>query len=345
VLAALRQGTSEIEVCASVGAETALDERTQGGKAMRVFVAGATGAIGSRLVPQLVVHGHEVVGTSRSQKKVERLRTSGVEGIVVDLLDSNAVMHAVGQARPDAIIHEATALSGLSEMKHFDRAFAETNQLRTLGTEALLAAAREHGIERFVAQSFAGWPYAREGGPIKTEEDPLDPQPAPEMQESLAAIRELEQRVLAAGGIVLRYGGFYGSLDDAQLDLVRRRRFPIVGDGEGVLSFIHLDDAATATVLALERGKPGIYNVVDDEPAPAREWLPVLAETIGAKPPRHIPRWLAHMFAGDAGIVLLTEARGASNAKAKRKLGWTLRYPSWREGFRASYVTSETRAA
>jgi nucleoside-diphosphate-sugar epimerase len=312
---------------------------------MRVFVAGATGAIGSRLVPQLVVHGHEVIGTSRSQEKVDRLRTSGVEGVVLDLLDPKAVMHAVAGARPDAIVHEATALSGLSETKHFDRGFAETNELRTVGTEALLAAAREHEVSRFVAQSFAGWPYAREGASLKTEEDPLDPQPVPDMQESLAAIRKLEELVLAAGGIVLRYGGLYGSLDDAQVEPVRRRRFPIVGDGDGITSFVHLDDAATATVLALERGKPGIYNIVDDDPAPAHEWLPVLAETLGAKPPRHVPRWLAHMFAGDAGIVLTTEAQGVSNAKAKRELGWTLRYPSWREGFRASYTAAEARAA
>jgi nucleoside-diphosphate-sugar epimerase len=312
---------------------------------MRVFVAGATGAIGGRLVPQLVARGHEVVGTSRSKEKAERLGALGAEGVVLDLLDSSDVMYAVGQARPDAIVHEATALSGLSEAKHFDRGFAGTNRLRTIGTESLLAAAREHGVERFVAQSFAGWPYAREGGPVKSEEDPLDASPVDDMSESLAAIRELEQRVLAAGGVVLRYGGLYGSPDDAQLEAVRRRRFPIVGDGEGILSFVHLDDAASATVLAVERGGTGVYNIVDDDPAPAREWVPALAETIGAKPPRHVPRWLAHMFAGDAGLVLLTEARGASNAKAKRELGWTLRYPSWREGFRASYAATEARAA
>jgi 2-alkyl-3-oxoalkanoate reductase len=312
---------------------------------MRVFVAGATGAVGTRLVPQLLERGHEVIGTSRSQEKVERLKAQGADGVVLDLLDAGHVMQAVGQARPDAIVHEATALSGLSEVKHFDRGFAATNQLRTVGTQALLAGAREHGVSRFVAQSFAGWPYAREGGPIKTEEDPLDPNPVPDMRESLEAIRELEQSVIAAGGIVLRYGGLYGSPDDAQLEAVRRRRFPIVGDGEGILSFVHLDDAASATVLAVERGGTGVYNIVDDDPAPARDWVPALAETIAAKPPRHVPRWLAHMFAGDAGLVLLTEARGASNAKAKRELGWTLRHPSWREGFRASYVTHEARAA
>jgi nucleoside-diphosphate-sugar epimerase len=312
---------------------------------MRVFVAGATGAVGSRLVPQLVVHGHEVVGTSRSQKNVEHLRASGVEGVVLDLLDPSEVMRAVSEARPDAIVHEATALSGLSEAKNFDRSFATTNRLRTAGTEALLAAAREHGVERFVAQSFAGWPYAREGGPVKTEEDPLDPNPVPDMRESLDAIRELEANVLAARGIALRYGGFYGAPDDALLDLARRRRLPIVGDGGGIASFIHLDDAATATVLALERAQSGIYNIVDDDPAPAHEWVPALADAIGAKPPRHVPRWLAHVFAGDSGVMLMTDARGASNAKAKRELGWTLRYPSWREGFRAAYAAYEARAA
>jgi nucleoside-diphosphate-sugar epimerase len=312
---------------------------------MRVFVAGSTGAVGTRLVPQLLERGHDVVGTSRSQEKVERLKAQGAEGVVLDLLDPSDVMHAVGQARPDAIVHEATALSDLSDVKHFDRSFAATNQLRTVGTQALLAAAREHGVSHFVAQSFAGWPYAREGGPIKTEDDPLDPNPVPDMRESLEAIRELEQSVLAAGGIVLRYGGLYGSPDDAQLELIRRRRFPIVGDGGGITSFVHLDDVASATVLAVERDGTGVYNIVDDDPAPAREWVPALAETIGAKPPRHVPRWLAQVFAGDAGLVLMTEARGASNAKAKRELGWTLRHPSWREGFRASYLAHEARAA
>jgi nucleoside-diphosphate-sugar epimerase len=312
---------------------------------MRVFVAGATGAVGTRLVPQLLERGHQVVGTSRSQEKIERLKAQGAEGVALDLLDPSDVMHAVGQARPDAIVHEATALSDLSDVKHFDRSFAATNQLRTVGTQALLAAAREHGVRHFVAQSFAGWPYAREGGPIKTEDDPLDPTPVPDMRESLEAIRELEQSVLAAGGIVLRYGGLYGSPDDAQLELIRRRRFPIVGDGGGITSFVHLDDVASATVLAVERDGTGVYNIVDDDPAPAREWVPALAETIGAKPPRHVPRWLAHVFAGDAGLVLMTEARGASNAKARRELGWTLRHPSWREGFRASYVAHEAWAA
>ena len=304
---------------------------------MRVFVAGATGAIGARLVPQLVERGHEVIGSSRSPKKAARLRAQGAEGVVLDVLDPVEVRNAVAAARPEAIVHQASALAGLSDFKHFDRSFADTNRLRTVGTDALLAAAREVGVGRFVAQSFAGWPYAREGGPVKDEDDPLDPTPVAAMRESLAAIRHLERAVVDAGGVVLRYGGFYGSPEDAQLELVRRRRFPIVAAGGGIWSFVHLEDAATATVLALERGTPGLYNIVDDEPAPVREWLPALASAIGAKPPRRIPRWLARFAAGESGVVLMTEIRGASNEKAKRELGWTLRYPSWRHGFTAAY--------
>jgi nucleoside-diphosphate-sugar epimerase len=304
---------------------------------MRVFVAGATGAIGARLVPQLIERGHEVIGTSRSPQKADLLRAQGAQPVVLDVLDARAVRDAVAAARPEAIVHQATALAGLSGFKHFDRTFAPTNRLRTQGTDALLAAAREAGVGRFVAQSYAGWPYARNGGPVKTEQDPLDPTPVPTMRETLAAIRHQEQAVVDAGGVALRYGGFYGSPDDAQLELVRKRRFPIVGDGGGVWSFVHLDDAATATALALENGAAGIYNIVDDEPAPVREWLPALAAAIGAKPPRRIPRWLARLVAGEAGVALMTDARGASNAKAKGELGWALRYPSWRQGFRAAY--------
>jgi 2-alkyl-3-oxoalkanoate reductase len=253
------------------------------------------------------------------------------------VLDRDAVREAVARAQPDGIVHEATALAGMTDLKHFDQSFALTNRLRTEGTDALLAAARENGVRLFVSQSYAGWPYAREGGPVKTEEDPLDPTPVPAMHETLDAIRYLEQATVEAGGAALRYGGFYGSSDDNQLELVRKRRFPIVGDGGGVWSFVHLEDAAAATILALEQGASGIYNVVDDEPAPVREWLPALADAIGAKPPRHVPAWLARVLAGESGVVLMTDIRGASNAKAKRELGWTLRYPSWREGFRASY--------
>jgi nucleoside-diphosphate-sugar epimerase len=302
---------------------------------MRVFVAGATGAIGSRLVPQLVERGHEVIGTSRSPDKAAQL---GTEAVVLDLLDRDAVRDAVLAVQPDAIVHEATALTGMSDMKHFDRSFALTNRLRTEGTDALVAAAHEARAERFVAQSYAGWPYAREGGPVKSEDDPLDPTPVPAMRETLDAIRYLERRVVETGGVVLRYGGLYGAPEDAQLELVRKRRFPIVGDGGGVWSFVHLDDAAAATVLALERGAPGVYNVVDDEPAPVREWLPELAAAIGAKPPRRVPRWLARLAAGESGVTLMTETRGASNAKAKRDLGWRLGYPSWRQGFHQVYT-------
>lgn len=305
---------------------------------MKVFVAGASGAIGSRLVPQLVERSHDVIGTSRSPAKASRLRALGAEAMVLDLLDPPAVREAVRAAGPDAIVHQATALSGTDDIKHFDRSFAPTNRLRTEGTDALLAAAQDVGVRLFAAQSYAGWPYAREGGPFKTEEDPLDPSPVPAMSKTHAAIRYLEQAVRDAGGVVLRYGGFYGSPDDNQLELVRKRRFPIVGDGGGIWSFVHLDDAAAATVLALEQGTAGVFNVVDDEPAPVRDWLPVLAETIGAKPPRRVPRWLARIVAGEAGVALMTEIRGALNAKAKRELGWNLRHPSWREGFRAAYA-------
>jgi len=307
---------------------------------MRVFVAGASGAIGSRLVPQLVRHGHEVVGTAHSPAGIERVRAQGGEPVALDLLDAAAVRAAVAAAQPDAIVHEATALTGLSDFRHFDRSFAETNRLRTRGTDALLSAARESGVRRVVAQSFGSNRYAREGGPVKSEDDPLDPSPPAAMRESMAALRYLEDAATDAGGVVLRYGGFYGEPGDALVEAVRRRRFPIVGDGGGVASFVHLDDAATATVLALDHDGPAIYNVVDDEPAPVREWLPALAKILGAKPPLRFPRWLARIVAGETPVMMATESRGASNAKAKRELGWTLRYPSWRTGFAAAYASS-----
>jgi 2-alkyl-3-oxoalkanoate reductase len=307
---------------------------------MRVFVAGASGAIGSRLVPQLIERGHEVIGTFRSPGNAERLRARGAEPIVLDLLDARAVRKAVLEAEPDAIVHQATALADARFSRNLDRSFAQTNRLRTEGTDALLAAAREAGVGRFVAQSFASARYAREGGPVKTENDPLDPTPVHSTRETNAAMRYLDQAVTDAGGVALRYGGFYGTHNDALLEPVRKRQFPIVGNGGGVSSFIHLADAAAATVLALEHEGAGIYNVVDDEPAPVREWLPVLANVLGAKPPRHFPRWLARLFAGEAAVMLGTESRGASNAKAKRELDWELRYPSWREGFVASYGSS-----
>ena len=306
---------------------------------MRVFVAGATGAIGTRLVPQLVDRGHEVIGTSRSRERAERLHALGAEPVALDILDRQAVREAILDAKPDAIVHEATALTGLSDFKHFDRSFAQTNRLRTEGTDALLVAAGEAGIRRFVAQSFASHRYAREGGPVKTEDDPLDPTPVPAMRETERAMAHLERVVTEAGGIALRYGGFYGDPDDPLLDAVRAGKFPIVGNGAGIWSFIHLDDAATATVLALDHEGPAIYNIVDDEPAPTSVWLPELARTLGAKKPPQYPRWLARIFAGEAPVVMATESRGASNAKAKRELGWTLRYPSWRQGFAESFRT------
>jgi nucleoside-diphosphate-sugar epimerase len=305
---------------------------------MRIFVAGASGAIGSRLVPQLIDRGHEVIGTSRSSKNADRVRALGAEPIVLDLLDARAVRQAVLNAEPDAVVHQVTALADVRFSRNFDRTFAQTNRLRTEGTDSLLAAAREAGVRRFVAQSFASLRYAREGGPVKTEEDPLDPTPVPTARESSAAMRYLDEAVTKAGGIALRYGGFYGAANDGLIEPVRKRQFPIVGGGGGIFSFIHLDDAAAATVLALEHDGAGIYNIVDDEPAPVREWLPVLADALGAKPPRHFPRWLARVLAGEAAVMMGTEARGASNAKAKRELGWEPRYPSWRQGFRAAYA-------
>ena len=305
---------------------------------MRVFVVGASGALGARLVPQLVERGHVVIGTCRSPDKAGRLRALGAEPVVLDALNGRAVEEAVAAARPESIVHQATALADLSDFKHFDRSFAQTNRLRTQGTDFLLAAARKAGVRRFVAQSYASIRYARMGGPVKTEEDPLDSAPVPAMRETVAAMAYLEKAVTDAGGIALRYGAFYGAPNDALIEPIRKRQFPIVGDGGGVTSFIHLDDAAAATVLALERAGPAIYNVVDDEPAPAREWLPVVAQALGAKPPRHIPPWLARLFAGEAAVMMATESRGASNAKAKRELGWTLRYPSWRQGFFEVYA-------
>lgn len=278
-----------------------------------------------------------MIGTSRSSENADLLRALGAKPVVLDMLDPDATSQVVANAEPDAIVHEATALAGKTDFRHWDESFADTNRLRTDGTDSLLEAARKTGVTRVVAQSYAGWPYAREGGPVKSEDDPLDAQPLPEMRETLDAIEHLEGRVQDAGGVVLRYGGLYGAPDDAQVELVRRRRFPLVGDGGGVWSFVHLDDAAAATVLAVEQGEPGVYNVVDSDPAPVREWLPALAEAIHAKPPFRVPRWLARVFAGEVGVVLMTEIRGASNAKARRDLGWTLRHPSWREGFETAY--------
>ncbi len=306
---------------------------------MRVFVAGASGAIGTRLVPQLIDHGHEVIGTFRSPANAERVKALGAQPVALDVLDARAVRQAVLEAEPEAIIHQATALTDVRFGRSLDRSFALTNRIRIEGTDALLAAAREAGVRRFVAQSFASYRYAREGGPVKTEDDQLDPNPPAMARETNAAMRHLDEAVTNAGGIALRYGGFYGASNDGLVKPIRKRQFPVIGDGDGISSFIHLDDAAAATVLALEHEGPGLYNVVDDEPAPMREWLPALANALGAKPPRRVPVWLARLIAGKGMVMMAVGSRGASNAKAKQELGWTLRYPSWREGFAAAYAS------
>jgi nucleoside-diphosphate-sugar epimerase len=269
----------------------------------------------------------------------------GAESVVLDALEPEEARAAVEAAEPDAIIHEATALKGLSDFKHVDRSFAETNRLRTEGTDNLLAAAREAGVDKFVAQSNANHRYAREGGPVKGEDEPLDPSPVESARESIEAMAHLDDVVTDAGGIALRYGIFYGDRHDPLIEAVRARKFPIVGDGAGVWSFIHLEDAAAATVLALEHDGPAVYNIVDDEPAPTREWLPELARIVRAKPPWRLPVWLARLFAGEAPVVMATESRGASNARAKRELGWKLRYPSWRQGFADLYKRPTAAAA
>jgi 2-alkyl-3-oxoalkanoate reductase len=310
---------------------------------MKVFVAGATGALGSRLVPKLVSGGHEVVGMTRSERKAASVAEMGATPAIADALDADEVGRAVGEAEPDVIVHQLTALSGSLDLRQFESSFALTNRLRTEGTDHLLAAARAVGAKRFVAQSFAPWVYERAGGAVKTEDDPFDPDPLPAVRTTLEAISYLERAVTGAEGIegvALRYGGFYGpgtsmSLDPdgEHVDVIRKRKFPVVGSGSGIWSFIHIDDAAAATVAAVEGGAPGVYNVVDDQPAPAKDWLPGLADAVGAKPPMRFPRWLARIVAGDVAVVMMTELRGASNAKAKRELGWAPRYPTWREGF------------
>jgi nucleoside-diphosphate-sugar epimerase len=309
---------------------------------MRIFVAGASGAIGKQLVPLLADGGHEVVGTTTSPRKAEALRALGAEPVVLDLLDAEAVGRAVSEAAPEVVVHEATALGPVAgNMRKFDEAFEQTNRLRTEGTVNLLDAAQGVDARTFVAQSYAGWPYAREGAAVKDEDAPLDPSPVNNARQTIAAIRRLEETVVAATGlegIVLRYGGFYGpgtSLAEGgeMLEPIRKRLFPVVGSGAGVTSFVHIEDAARATLATIERGKRGVYNIVDDEPAPVSEWLPYLAEVVGAKPPRHAPLWLGKLMAGEALATMMTEGRGASNAKAKRELGWQLLYPSWRKGF------------
>jgi len=310
---------------------------------MKVFVAGATGALGGHLVPQLAARGHEVTGMTRSESKQDLVRSLGARPVVADALDPDAVGQAVAAAQPDVVVHELTALPDDLDFRKVEREFALTNRLRTEGTQHLLAAARAVGAQRFVAQSYAGWTYERTGGPVKSEEDPFDSSPAKAMRATLDAMRYLESAVTGAEwteGVVLRYGGFYGpgtslALEPvgAQVKVIRERKFPIVGGGGGVWSFVHIVDAASATVAAVERGRRGVYNVVDDDPAPVSEWLPAVAEAVDAKPPRRLPRWLGRLVAGEAAVVMMTDVRGAANQKAKRELGWQLRYPSWRRGF------------
>jgi nucleoside-diphosphate-sugar epimerase len=305
---------------------------------MRVFIVGASGAIGTHLVPQLIHRGHEVTGTCHSPANLQRLRALGATPVVLDLLDPPTVQVAIRDARSDAILHQATALGDARFGRSLDRTFAATNRLRTEGTDALLAAAESAGVRRVVAQSFAPYRYARTGGPVKAEDDPLDPTPPAHTEATYAAMSHVDQAVTAAGGVALRYGGFYGAPNDGLVKPVRRRFLPVIGDGGGVMSFIHLHDAAAATVLALEHDASGIYNIVDDDPAPTSDWLPALADALGAKPPRHLPAGLARLIAGPAAVITATQARGASNARAKNELGWNLRYPSWRQGFPATYA-------
>jgi nucleoside-diphosphate-sugar epimerase len=310
---------------------------------MRVFVAGGTGTVGRRLVPQLVARGHQVTATTTGPGKLGLLEQLGADGVVMDGLDAGSVSEAVAKARPDAIVHEMTGLSaahaGKIDMRRFDRWFASTNQLRIEGTDNLLAAAEATGVSHFVAQSYSGWNGIREGGWVKTEEDPLDPEIGTGFSAGAAAIRHVEDVVLKAGGAILRHGTLYGpGALDLFVEPLRKRQFPLIGGGTGYSSWTHLEDAASAAVLAVEKKARGVFNIVDDEPAPASEWLPYLAACAGAKPPMRVPKWLARLLAGDVVVTMMTEGRGFSNAKAKRELGWTPRYPSWRQGFADLYA-------
>ena len=310
---------------------------------MRVFLVGATGAMGTSLVPRLVKAGHEVFGTSRSSRRAGEIEGLGAEAVALDVLDRAAVGAALERTRPEVVIHQATALQDLdgSAMRNIDTAFVQTNRLRTEGTDNLLAAAGPAGVRRVIAQSFTGWPNEPTGSWVKTEEDPLDPNPPRNARQSMAAVAHLEAAVTAAAhveGLVLRYGGFYGpgtgmARQGPQTEMIRKRMFPIVGRGDGIWSFSQIEDAADATTAAVTQGAPGLYNVVDDEPAPVRDWLPYLADALGAPPPRHLPGWLARPLIGGVLFRMMTTARGSSNAKAKRELDWTPAYASWRQGF------------
>ena len=307
---------------------------------MRVFVAGASGAVGSRLVRLLTSAGHSVVGLTHIPDKAVAIRAAGAEAAIADALNRAAVVEAVATAKPDVIVHEMTSLSAANDLRKFDQSFVLTNRLRTEGLVNLVAAAKQAGTPRIVAQSFCGWPYARIGGPVKSENYPLDPAPPRNMRQTLDAIRYLENTLTASSGIegvVLRYGAFYGDktglFDGPTIDQLRYRRVPLIGNGNGWWSFVHIDDTAAATAIAIERGAPGIYNIVDDEPAPVREWLPALADMLGAKAPWCLPKFLARIAAGEPIVTLMTEARAGSNAKAKRDFSWQPAHPSWRQGF------------
>jgi nucleoside-diphosphate-sugar epimerase len=312
---------------------------------MRVFVAGAAGVIGQQLLPQLAAAGHEVTASTRNADKAALLRTLGAEPVVVDGLDAMAVGEAVARAEPEVVIHQMTALAGNADLKHFDQKFAVTNRLRTEGIDHLLAAAAAAGARRFIAQSYTGWTNPRAGGLVKSEDDPLDPNPPAAQRESLAAIGYLERAVAAAAqmrGIVLRYGSLYGpGASELFAGLVAKRRLPVIGDGAGIWSFLHTRDAASAAVAALDQGEPGVYNITDDEPASVAEWLPFLAQAMGAKPPRHVPVWLGRLAAGEVGVSMMTQIRGSSNAKAKRELHWQPAWASWRQGFRTGLDAAE----
>lgn len=304
---------------------------------MRVFVAGATGAVGQHLIPSLIAAGHQVTGTTRSPVKAAQLERMNARPAIVDGLDREGIRKAVAAAQPDVIIHQMTALASMKSFRKFDTEFALTNELRTRGTDYLLEAAADiPGNPRFIAQSYIGWNNERTGTLIKNENDQLDQHPLAPTVQSMAAIRHIEQKVPAAGGLVLRYGSFYGpGASGMLLDIVKKRRMPIVGDGSGVWSFTEITDAAAAAVAAITNGEPGIYNVVDDDPAPVSAWLPYLAQCLHAKPPLHVPVWLGRIAAGEVIVAQMTQVRGSSNEKAKRELGWRPRYPSWRDGFPA----------
>jgi nucleoside-diphosphate-sugar epimerase len=309
---------------------------------MRVFVAGGAGVMGRRLVVQLVARGHQVTATTTSAVKLGLLEQLGAEGIMMDGLDAASVGEAVAAARPDAIVHEMTALSvvrnGRPNFRHPERLTAATNRLRTEGTDHLLAAAEATGVSHIVAQSVASWTGIGEGGQV-SEEDPLPSEEVgPKMRGAVQALRYVEDVVVNAGGAALRYGGFYGpGATNDLVELVRKRRFPLVGGGTGYFNWVHLDDAASATVLAVEQQAKGVFNIVDDEPARVREWLPYLAESAGARRPMRLPKWVAQLLAGEM-VKIMTDGRAFSNAKAKRELGWELRYPSWRQGFKEEFA-------